>query len=36
MAQPLPRIGVDMLYYAKVVSDTKEGTVYSARYGCKM
>lgn len=30
MAQPLPRIGVDMLYYAKVVSDTKEGTIYSA------
>lgn len=30
MDKPRPRIGVDMLYYAKVLSDTAEGTVYSA------
>lgn len=30
MSKPRPRIGVDQLYYAKVLSDTPEGTVYSA------
>lgn len=28
--KPAPRIGVDKLYYAKVLSDTAQGTVYSA------
>ena len=28
--KPRPRIGVDKLYYAKVISDTEEGTTYSA------
>lgn len=30
MSKPRPRIGVDQLYYAKVLSDTSEGTIYSA------
>lgn len=30
MSRPVPRIGVDKLYYAKVISDTGEGTIYSA------
>ena len=30
MSKPLPRIGVDKLYYAKVLSDTEEGTTYGA------
>lgn len=28
MSKPMPRIGVDMLFYAKVISDNAEGTVY--------
>ena len=30
MSKPMLRIGVDRLYYAKVLSDTEEGTVYGA------
>lgn len=28
--KPVPRIGVDKLYYAKIISDTAEGTTYAA------